>query len=103
MDLCLNSCLNLVAIGRKRYAKIDATRFLTGKNKHDYVGNIQCAMSQDLMNSVVSFIKEKRMNEGECHMTRLIHSLTNNDLHGEEKGDVDLPSNTSKRKMYEQY
>jgi hypothetical protein len=34
MDLCMNSFLNLVAIGRKRFTNLSMTLFLPGKNNH---------------------------------------------------------------------
>jgi hypothetical protein len=80
MDLCLNFFLNLVAIGQRRYTNLDATRFLPGKNMHIHVGNIHFVMSQDLMDSFVSFIKEKGKTEGKFYKTRVIHSLTKNEL-----------------------
>jgi hypothetical protein len=103
LDLCLNSFLNLVAIGQTRHAKLDTTRFLPGKNTHSNGGYIHFAISQELLDSVISFIKENEKTEGKVYGTRVIHSLTKNELRDEEKGDVDLPSNTSKRNMYDQY
>jgi hypothetical protein len=37
------------------------------------------------------------------YATRVVRSLTNTKLRDEEIGDVDLPSNTTKREMYELY
>jgi hypothetical protein len=48
-DLCLNSFLNLVAIGRKRHSKLDATRFLAGMNTYRNVGKRHCAISKELV------------------------------------------------------
>jgi hypothetical protein len=41
--------------------------------------------------------------EGEVYATRVICSLTKTELHNEEIGADDLPSNTTKREMYELY
>jgi hypothetical protein len=102
-DLCMNSFLNLVAIGRKRFTNLSMTRFLPGKNKHKNNGNIYCALTQDVVDSVSTFIRDKGATEGEVHATRVIHSLTKTELRDEEIGAVDLLSNTTKREMYELY
>jgi hypothetical protein len=52
MDLCMNSFLNLVAIGRKRFTNLSMTRFLPGKNKHKNNGKNYCALTQDVVGSV---------------------------------------------------
>jgi hypothetical protein len=55
-DLCTNSFLNLVVIGRKRFTNLSLTRFLPGKNKHKNNGKIFCALTQDVVDSVLTFI-----------------------------------------------
>jgi hypothetical protein len=103
MDICMNSFLNLVAIGRKRFTNLSMTRFLPGKNKHKNNGNNYCALTQDVVDSVSTFIQDKGATEGEVYATRVIRSLTKTELRDEEIGAVDLPSNTTKREMYELY
>jgi hypothetical protein len=52
------------------------------------------------MKAVISFIKQKGKNDGEVYATRIMCSLKKQDLRDEEKGGVDLPSNTMKRELY---
>jgi hypothetical protein len=78
-------------------------RFLPGKNKHSNVGNSQCAISQEVPDSVIYFIQVKGDNKVEVYATRFIHSLIMNELRDDETCAVDLPSYNSKRDMYEQY
>jgi hypothetical protein len=103
MDLCMNSFLNLIAIGRKRFTNLSMTRFLPGKNKHNNNGNNNCALTQDVVDSVLKFIRDKGATEGKVYTTRVIRSLTKTELRDEDIGAVDLPSNTTKREMYELY
>jgi hypothetical protein len=79
------------------------TRFLPGYNKHNNNGNIYCDLPQDVVDSVLTFIRYKGATEGEVYATRVIRSLGKGELWDEEKGAVDLPSNTTKREMYELY
>jgi hypothetical protein len=55
------------------------------------------------LNAVIDFIKDKGAREGEVYTTRIIRTLTGHELRDEEKGAVDLPSNTSCREMYEKF
>jgi hypothetical protein len=91
MDICMNSFLNLVAIGRKRFTNLSMTRFLPDKNKHNNNGNNYCALTQDVVDSVSTFIQDKGESEGEVFTTRVIRSLTKTELRDEEIGAVDLP------------
>jgi hypothetical protein len=59
--------------------------------------------SSDVTQSVVHFIKDNGREEVEVYATRIMRSLTGHELRDEEKGAVDLPSNTSCRDMYENY
>jgi hypothetical protein len=65
MDLCMNSFLNLIAIGRKRFTNLSMTRFLPGKNNHKNNGNNYCALTQDVVDSVLTFIRDEGATEGE--------------------------------------
>jgi hypothetical protein len=103
MDLCMNLFLNLVAIGRKRFTNPSMTRVLPGKNKHKNNGNNYCALTQDAVDSVLTFIRDKGATEGEVYAIIVIRSLTKTELRDEDIGAVDLPSNTTKREMYELY
>jgi hypothetical protein len=60
-------------------------------------------MSQAVTHSAISFIKYKGETEGEVYAAILIHFLTKNELRDADKCDIELPSNTSKREMNEQY
>jgi hypothetical protein len=97
MDICMNSFLNLVAIGRKRFTNLSMTRFMPCKNKHKNNGNNYCALTQDVVDSVSTFIQDKGAAEGEVYATRVTRSLTKTELRDKEIGAVDLPSNTTKR------
>jgi hypothetical protein len=99
----MNSFLSLVAIGRKRFTNVSMTRFLPGKNKHKKIGNSKCDLTHDIGDRVLTFIQEKGAMEVEVYAKRVISSLTKTDLRDEEIDDVDLPSNTTKREMYELY
>jgi hypothetical protein len=103
MDFCMNSLLNLVAIGRKRFTNLYMTHFMSGKNTDKNNGNSYCVLTQYVVDSVLTFIRDKGAKEGEVYTTRVIHSLTKIELRDEEIDDVELPSNTTKREMYELY
>jgi hypothetical protein len=55
------------------------------------------------LQSVVDFIKLNGKQDGEAYTTRVIRTLTRNELCDEEKGAVDLPLNTTKRELYEKH
>jgi hypothetical protein len=101
MDLCMNSLLNLIEIGPKRFTNLSMTIFLPDKNKHNNYGNIYCALAQDVFDSVLMFIWDKGATERDVYATRVIRYLTKTELRDEEIGAVNLPSNTTKRDMYE--
>jgi hypothetical protein len=102
-DLCLNSFLNMVAIGKKRFKSLNETRHIPGANVHKNTGNGYACMSNEILQSVVNFIQLKGKQDGEAYATRIIRTLTRNELRDEEKGAVDLPSHTTKRELYEKY
>jgi hypothetical protein len=56
------------------------TLFLTGINKHKNNGNLYCALTQDVFDSVITFIRDKGAMEGEVHATRVIRYLTKTKL-----------------------
>jgi hypothetical protein len=91
MDLCMNSFFNLIVIGQKRFTNLSMTLFMTGKNTHTNNGNNYCALTQDVVDSVLTFIRDKVAAEGEVYTTRVIRSSTNTELRDEEIGAVDLP------------
>jgi hypothetical protein len=64
VNLCMHSFLNLFEIVRKRFNNLSKNRFLPGKNKHNNKGNSFCALSQEVFDSVMSFIIEKGKYEG---------------------------------------
>jgi hypothetical protein len=97
MDLCMNSFLNLIVIGRKRFTNPSLNRFLPGKNTHKNNGNSYCALTQDVVDSVLTFIRDKGAMEGEVYTTIVICSLIKTELRNEEICAVNLPSNTTKR------
>jgi hypothetical protein len=105
MGFCkyIHSFLNLIAIGQKRFTNLSVTRFLPDKNNRKNNDNSYCALTQDLVHSVIAFIREKGEMEGEVYVTRVIRSLTKTDLLDEEMGNVDLPSNITKPDIYELY
>jgi hypothetical protein len=59
MYLCMKSLLNLVAIGRKRFTNLSMTHFLPDKNKQKNNVNRYCALTQDVVYSVLTFIRDK--------------------------------------------
>jgi hypothetical protein len=79
------------------------THLLPGKNNNKNNGNNYCALIQYVVDSVLTFIRYKGATEGEVYAERVIRSLTKTELRDEEIGAVDLPSNTTKREMYELY
>jgi hypothetical protein len=60
-------------------------------------------MSNGSLQSVVDFIQLKGKQDGEAYATRVIRTLTRNELRDEEEGAVDLTSNTTNRELYEKY
>jgi hypothetical protein len=109
--VCLKSFLNLMALGKKRFRKLNETRLVPGANvhkntrtqEHKNTGNCNAAMLDETMKAVISFIKHKWKDDGEVYATRIIRSLTKQELRDEEKGGVDLPSNTTKLELYEKF
>jgi hypothetical protein len=99
-DLCLNSFLNMIAIGKKRFKSLNDTRHIPGGKN---TGNGNACMSNETLQSVVNFIQLKGKQDGEAYATRVIRMLTRNELRDEEKGAVDSPYNTTKRELYEKY
>jgi hypothetical protein len=75
-ELCLNSFLNLIAVGNKRFKSLNETRHIPGENKHNNTGNGNACMSNEALQSVVDFIKLKGKQDGEAYATRVIHTLT---------------------------
>jgi hypothetical protein len=101
--VCMNSFLNLMALGKKRFRKLNETRLVPGANVHKNTGNCNASMLDETMKAVISFIKQKGKDDGEVYATRIIRSLTKQELRDEEKGGVDLPSSTTKRELYEKF
>jgi hypothetical protein len=85
------------------FTNLSMTRFLPGKNNHKNNDNNYCALIQDVVESVLTYIQDKDAIEGEVYATRVIRSFTKTELRDKEIGDVDLPSNTTNREMYELY
>jgi hypothetical protein len=56
-------------------------------------------MPSQALQIVVDFIQLKGKQDGEAYATRIIRTLTINELRAEEKGAVDLSSNTTKREL----
>jgi hypothetical protein len=96
----MNSFLNLIELGKKRFKKLNETLLFPGANVHKNTGNCNALMLDETMKAVILFIKQKGKDDGEVYATRIICSLTKKELRDEEKGGVDLPSNTTKRKLY---
>jgi hypothetical protein len=80
MDLCMNLFFILVAIDRKRFTNLSKTHFLLGKNKHKSNGNTYCAFTQDVVDIMLTFIRDKGAMEGEVYATIVIHYLTKTEL-----------------------
>jgi hypothetical protein len=102
-DLCLNSFLNIIAIGKKRFKSLNETRHIPDGNVHKNTGYCNTCMSNETLQSVVNFIQLKEKQDGEEYATRIIRTLTRNELRDEEKGAVDLPSHTTKKEVYEKF
>jgi hypothetical protein len=94
--LCRNSLLNVLSIGKKRNKTLKETRFIPGANLHKNTGNQHAALSADVTSSVVKFIQQKGVEEGEVGATHIIRSLTGHELQYEEKGAADLPSSMAR-------
>jgi hypothetical protein len=84
--LCRNSFLNVLIIVKKRYKTLKETRFIPGANLHKNTGNQHADLSSEVTSSVVNFIHQKDVEEGEVYATRIIRSLTGHELRDEEKG-----------------
>jgi hypothetical protein len=101
--LCRNSFLNILGVGKTRYTNWQATRFTRGMNTHKNSGNSHAAMTAGTNQNVIDFINQKGKEEGEVYVTYIIRSLAGYELREEEKRVIDLPSNKSRREMYEKY
>jgi hypothetical protein len=88
-DLCLNSFLNLIVIGKKRFKSLNETHHILGGNVHKNIGNGNACISNEALQSIVAFIQLKGKHDGEAYETRAICSLTRNELRDEEKGTID--------------
>jgi hypothetical protein len=88
-DLCLNSFLNMIAIGKKRFKSLNETHHIPGGNFHKNTGNGNACMSNEALQSVVDFIHLKGKQDGEAYTIHVIHTLTRNALRDEEKGAMD--------------
>jgi hypothetical protein len=64
---------------------------------------VYASMLDEKMKAVTSFIKQKGNDDGEVYATRIMCSLTRQELRDKEKGGVDLPSNTTKHELYEKF
>jgi hypothetical protein len=95
--------LNLIAIGENRFKSLNENLHILGGNVHKNTVNGNACMSNEALQSVLDFIQLKGKQDGEAYATRVICTLTRNELRDEEKGAVDLPSNTTKREIYEKY
>jgi hypothetical protein len=74
-----------MALGKKRFKKLNETRLVPGASVHKNTGNCNDAMLDETMKSVISFIKQKGKYDGEIYATRIIHSLMKQELMDEEK------------------
>jgi hypothetical protein len=101
--VCRNSFLNVLNLGHDRMNTINKTHFDPGPNIHNNAGNKNASFSNEIRQSVHDFVKEKGDSCGECYASRLIRHITKHELCDEEKDTVDLPSNFTKRNLYEQY
>jgi hypothetical protein len=82
---------------------LNDAHLIPGANVHKNMGNRNACMTNDTMKSVIDIIQKKGKEDGEVYATRIIRSLTKQELWDEEKGAVDMPSNTTKRELYENY
>jgi hypothetical protein len=103
MFLCCNSFINILGVGKTRYTNLQATRLTPGVNTNKNSGNSHAAMTAGTKQSVIYFINQKGKEEGEVYGTGIIRSMAGYELREEEKGFIDLPSNTSRREMYKKY
>jgi hypothetical protein len=101
--VCRNSFLNVLSLGHDRMTTINKTRFDPGPNIHKNSGNKNASFSNESRQSVHDFVKEKGDSCGEYYATRLIRHITKHELRDEEKDAVDLPSDFTKRNIYEQH
>jgi hypothetical protein len=99
--VCLNSFMNIMALEKKRFKNLNETRLVPGVHKN--IDNYNAAMLDDTMKAVISFIKQKGKDYGEVYTTRIIHSLTKQELRDKEKGGVVLPLNTTHLELYEKF
>jgi hypothetical protein len=79
---------------------LNETHLIPGANVGKNTGNSNACMTNDTMKSVVEFIQKKGKEDGEVYMTHIIRSLTKQELWDEDKGAVDLHSNTPKRELH---
>jgi hypothetical protein len=98
-----NSFVNVLNLSDERIATIYETRLDPGPNVHKNTGNKNACHNKEVCQSIVSFVKDKGENCGECYATRLIHYLTKYELKDKEKDAVDLPSNFTYHSLCEHY
>jgi hypothetical protein len=88
---------------QNRFRKLNETRLVPGANVHKNTSNCNASMLDETIKAVISFIKQKGKDDGEVYATHIIRSLTKQELRDEEKCGVDLPSNPTKRELYEKF
>jgi hypothetical protein len=77
---------------------------IPGANVHKNIDNNNVRMTNDTRKSIViEFIQKKGKADGEVYATHIIRSQKNQELQDEEKGVLDLPTNTTKRELYKKY
>jgi hypothetical protein len=74
--VCLKSFMNLMALGKKQFNKLNETRLVPGSNVHKNTDNCNAAMLDKIMKAVISFIKQKGKDDGKVYATHIIRSLT---------------------------
>jgi hypothetical protein len=74
--LCRNSFVNLLNLGRKRWARLISTILILIKHNHKNSGNLNGAVNQETDDSVLFYLQGIEKVHAECFATRFIRMLT---------------------------
>jgi hypothetical protein len=95
--------MNLLNLGRKRWASLISTRLILGKHNNKNSGNQNGAVNQETEDSVLFYLQGIAKVHGEWYATRFFQMLTKFKLRDEEKGIIDLPLSLRKRRLYDKW
>jgi hypothetical protein len=95
--------MNVLSLGGEWLKQLLVTRFEPGPNINNNEQHNNVALAPLIWQGIIDYGNEQGRIHGESYASIIVRALTKYELRDEEKDTVGLPSNFTKRSMYEQY